>query len=724
MKKALFRVTALSLVLLANGGFALVACGGNDPIPPSTPVQLAPLSSANANVAQDMQPAPPPPAPVVNVPRADWNRIANELFMPIYWVEDKDKDGELDPSEVALVWGVDPSAKLDDYVSPQGAQAPRGSSGWGPKMSDAQAKIRARYKDGIDAKGLSQDEIKRRTAVAKELAQGRASVVLTDLTGASDEDKKLVRHVMNAAVTIERLYAKQEGTTELAAKIPADDTQGKSLFFRAQGPKCDAPLTKGDTMCSAVPGGVSGKISGLYPQEMLKDDKFCEKLTASKDKKLMDPFTVVRMGPPKTVTSKDTKATGMSDPAPTAVPYTTEYKDDMELVAKELEAAAGDITSPSEAALKAYLLADAKSFRTNDWVPADEAWAKMSATNSRWYLRIAPDETYKEPCSTKALFHVSFGKINQASLKYQQKLDPMKNDMEKAIADLAGPPYKANKVTFKLPDFMDVVLNAGDSRMERGATIGQSLPNFGPVANQHRGRTVAMTNFYTDADSLDTGETRAKALLCSETMALYTRDPEPLLFSTVLHEATHNLGPSAQYKVGGKIDREVFQGGLASMLEELKAQSGALYFIDWLSEKNEYDKTEAHKSHVGDLLWAFGHIADGMYDSDGHPEVYNQLSAIQLAVLMREGAVKWEEKPAANGSDKGCFNMDFAKMPAGVKTMLTIVAQIKGKGDKAGAEELKKQYVDVPADDKLRKTITERVLRQPKPSFYYSIKMD
>jgi hypothetical protein len=233
-----------------------------------------------------------------------------------------------------------------------------------------------------------------------------------------------------------------------------------------------------------------------------------------------------------------------------------------------------------------------------------------------------------------------------------------------------------------------------------------------------------MTNFYTDPDSLDAGESTSRALLCQETMALYTRDPEPLLFSTVLHEATHNLGPSHQYKVNGKIDREVFQGGLASMLEELKAQSGALYFIDWLSEKNQYDKTEAQKSHVRDILWGFGHISRGMYDSDGHPEAYSQLAAIQLGVLMKEGAVKWEDKVAANGSDKGCFQMDFAKMPAGVKTMMTIAAQIKGKGDKAGAEELKKQYVDVAADDKLRKTITERVLRQPKPSFYYSIKMD
>src|SRR5205085_2901493 len=145
-------------------------------------------------------------------------------------------------------------------------------------------------------------------------------------------------------------------------------------------------------------------------------------------------------------------------------------------------------------------------------------------------------------------------------------------------AELAGPPYKAREVSFKLPDFVDIALNAGDSRPERGATIGQSLPNFGPVANEGRGRTVAMTNFYTDADSIASSKTAAESLFCKDTMAKYTTDPQPLLVSTILHEAGHNLGPAHQYKANGKIDREAFGGDLASTLEELKAQTSALYF--------------------------------------------------------------------------------------------------------------------------------------------------
>ena len=164
----------------------------------------------------------------------------------------------------------------------------------------------------------------------------------------------------------------------------------------------------------------------------------------------------------------------------------------MEEVSSQLMAAAAAITDPAETPLKLYLATAAESFLSNDWQPADEAWARMNATNSKWYLRIAPDEVYEDPCSRKALFQVSFARINPDGLEWQKKLEPRKAEMEAALAKLAGPPYEARPVTFHLPDFIDIVLNAGEARNALGAAIGESLPNWGPVANEGRGRTVAM----------------------------------------------------------------------------------------------------------------------------------------------------------------------------------------------------------------------------------------
>ena len=78
-----------------------------------------------------------------------------------------------------------------------------------------------------------------------------------------------------------------------------------------------------------------------------------------------------------------------------------------------------------------------------------------------------------------------------------------------------------------------------------------------------------------------------------------------------------------------------------------------------------------------------------MYDEDKQPKNYSQLAAIQLGWLMKDGAVAWKaEETAANGKDKGCFALALDKFPAAVKSLMTEVAQIKGKGDKARAEKL------------------------------------
>jgi hypothetical protein len=667
----------------------LAGCEKSSPPQPTQVTSAAPAASASAA----------PAAPKLDkLTRAELNRAAPELALPLFWSEDKNHNGALDPDELAIYWGLDRSASIHDYVE---------KNAFTPKMADAYNSLVAHVK-GL-AGVLKPTEL-RRAAVRKELAQGRVTLVATDLSKAAPEEKQFVDRILKAAALIESLYAKQEGTAELASKVPADDPASKTLFFREQGPKCEAPLTANDKNCGALlPADMpNGQTCGMYPPDLMAKPKFCDEIL-KKDKALADPFTVV------TKVGAELKAQAYHEVWPT----------DVQAVAKELEGAAAALGA-REPALKEYLAAAAKAFVDDAWWPADEAWAKMDAKNSRYYLRIAPDEVYREPCSTKALYHVSFGLINQGSVKWQQKLDPLKTEMEGALAALAGPPYAAREVKFKIPDFVDIVLNAGDSRNAFGATIGQSLPNFGPVANGGRGRTVAMTNFYADPDSLATAKEQAQSLFCKDTMAKWTDDPEPQLMATVLHEAAHNLGPAHQYKANGKIDREAFGGPLASTLEELKAQTAALFFTEWLIDKKQITRDEADKAHVRDVFWAFGHISRGMYTADKHPNNYSQLAAIQVLALMKDGAMAWRpEELAANEKDKGCFAVNFTKMPASIKTLMTDVAQIKAKGDKARAEALIKDYVDVTGDKKkLHDLITERVTRAPKASFVYAVKLD
>jgi hypothetical protein len=688
-------LVSASSAVLAVVTLPLLAAACDKPVKP----EPSPVTSASA------------PGPTVQgqkldkVSRAEFNRLAAELAMPLFWIEDKNKDSALDPAELAVYWGLDHGATLKDFVV---------GGSFTPKMTQAYEKLTKQKAD--DGKG----DDPRKAAVKKELAQGRVTLVETDLSKADDADKRFAASMMKASELIETLYAKQQAVTDLAKMVPAADSASKTLFFRSQGPKCEAPLTQNDANCGALAAAdmPKTKLSGMYPPDLLATNaKFCDDLLKKKgpksefdNKGLTEPFTAVVKNDKGELVAK---------------PFHEVWPDETKAIASQLESAAGALGA-KEPALKEYLLAAAKSFGNDEWWSADEAWAKMDAKNSKYYLRIAPDEVYDEPCSTKALYHVSFGLINQGSVKWQQKLDPLKTEMENALAALAGPPYTARTVEFKIPDFVDIALNAGDSRKAFGATVGQSLPNFGPVANGGRGRTVAMTNFGGDPDSVASAKDQADSLFCKDTMAKWTNDPEPQLMSTVLHEAAHNLGPAHQYKANGKIDREAFGGPLASTLEELKAQTAALFYTEWLIDRKQITREEADKSHVRDLFWAFGHISRGMYGENHHPKNYSQLAAIQLGSLMKDGAVAWKaDETAANGKDKGCFSIELPKMAGAIKSLMTEVAQIKGKGDKARAEVLIKDYVDVAGDKKkLHDVISERITRAPKASFVYSMKLD
>jgi hypothetical protein len=647
-------------------------------------------------------PAPPPaPAPLDTsvVPRLQFNRAVVERGAPLFWIADENKNNALDPTELAVTWG---GGALDAWVK-DGA------------FTDQFRALYTSLGTAPATTGLAPDEAARRQAVLAELAQGRPTVLRTVLT--DPIDKAVVSHIEKAAQIVERIHARQNGVFGLDAQIPADDAASKAMFARNQGPICEAPKTEADPNCHALPSKAK-KVSGLYPASIQQNPKFCEVLEKRKDADaLLAQFVVVQHKPAGTSAGD----AAIDDLVP--VPYHVAYKDDAALVSAELLVAAKVLEGrPEEAAFKAYLEAAAKAFGDDSWFEADKAWKAMTATNSKWYLRIGPDEVYFEPCSRKAGFHVSFARINQESLAWQQKLDPVKKDMEAALAKFAGAPYKARDVGFELPDFIDIVLNAGDARSAHGATIGQSLPNWGPVA-ESGGRTVAMTNLYTDPDSEAAFMEQSASLLCQATMAKLDPAPRHGTLSTVLHEAAHNLGPAHEYKVKGKTDDQIFGGPLASTLEELKAQTAALYFAGWLVKKGLLPAEDADKAHIRDVTWAFGHIAQGMTTAAGKPKPYSQLAAIQMGWLLEKGTLKWNATAkAANGSDDGCFDIDLATWDASVDGLAKVVLGIKGRGDKALAEKTRDAYVkDGTPWATLRGTIQERWLRAPKASFVYAI---
>ena len=672
-------VFALPLLVAACSADRGVATAAKKPTPTATATPVV---------------APPTPKKTYDaLSREAFNRAALRLDLPIYWAGDPNQNHAVDPEEIATL--------LFYSSSPTWSE----NGAFNATFDDAYARMRESDRDPLLGAAVEPGELVRRKLVIEELDQGRPTLVRTDLRTSYDAEKNFVRKMLAVARSIDALYQHESGVDVLAGQLPKDDLASESLFRRNRGPQCQGPKTEKNPQCSAIPGAPKPKCDA-YPRELQKDGsaKFCEAIEKHADaKKLLGPFTVVREEKGKLV----------------AVSLSEAYPELMKQASIDLQAAADAVKDPSEAPLKAYLEAASKSFTTNDWLPSDEAWANMNAQNSKWYVRVAPDETYWEPCNHKAGFHVTFARINRDSIAWQDKLSPIKQEMEQALADLIGAPYKARKVDFHLPDFVDIVFNAGDDRTPFGATIGQSLPNWGPVADG-RGRTVAMSNLYTDPDSMHSRREQAASLLSKETLDVLADDPTLGLIGTILHEATHNLGPAHEYKVQGKIDEQVFGGALAATFEELKAQTGALWYVEMLRQKGIITGEMAQRTYVDSIVWAFGHISRGMYSESGQRKPYSQLAAIQIGFLMSEGAITFDAKTkAGNGLDEGAFTLHFDKLPAAIEKMMKVVGHLKAAGDRAGAEALAKKFVDggvVP-----KGLITERVLRQAKATFVYSI---
>jgi hypothetical protein len=659
---------------------ALTACG-----PSSTQVEPLPPETEGEPVAEVLESEP---RTYDDLERLRFNQVAVRLNLPLFWATDADGDGAIDPDEVRV---------LHFYTDEEVDWAD--GDGFTAGFDEA-------YDAIVAASREPEPEDARLAAIRQELESTAPTLIETDLSEMPAPHRAFARHMAAAADHLDALYAQQVGMTAMGGQV-AEDSGSRSLFRRNWGPRCRGSATESIPECSAIEGAPEQPVD-VYPAELQRQEDFCEALERRDDSAaLLGHFTVVREGE--------------EEGSLRAVPYHEAYAALIAPIVTELRAAADAIEADeSEGKLVAYLRAAAQAFTDDDWDPANEAWAAMNAQSSKWYVRVGPDEVYWDPCSQKAGFHLTLALIDPASLQWQEKLTPLQEDMERSLARLVRR-YRAREVSFHMPDFIQIVLNAGDDRDPFGATIGQSLPNWGPVAEEGRGRTVAMSNLYADPDSQARRREIASTLLTEEAMAMLGGGTDAGLMSTILHEATHNLGPTSATKVRRKTPAELFGGGLASMLEELKAQTGALFYVPMLVEKEVIDADAAQETYMDSIVWAFGHISRGMTTPSGQRKPYSQLAAVQVGFLMDEGVLSWDpEATAADGESQGAFSVDLSNMDEVVTELMKEVVRIKATGDRDAAEALAAKYV--PDDSPVpHETIRERYQRFPRTTFVYSV---
>lgn len=536
-------------------------------------------------------------------------------------------------------------------------------------------------------------ELQRRASVNRALSEGRTTKITADLSAYSPKEKKLVRHIQKVARLIDDLYMKQEGSYRYRADVKRRailDPNSDKLFRREMGPWATGTEGEKDPFANSLPGFPVKKVS-VFPEDLELTPEVLKQIEQDKD--LSSPWTVVVRGEGDTLK---------------AIPYHEYWQADMFEVAAELEKAARAVDGlPEHATLVIYLKAAAKAFRDGSWYDADRAWVAMSQTNSRFAIRVAPDETYWAPGNMKAGFQLWFAEIDRKTAKKaKDNLVPRLQQMESAIGGLL-PQYRARSVEGFPIDFIRILVRAGDHKSPYGATIGEKLPNFymSPDDNTYS-RMVVMTNYYHDPASEKDAVERRQLLLSARVLAGYNHNPEDTHVNTLMHEMTHSLGVSAESYIAknedgsdrvnkdgkGVTSFELLGGANSQVMEELKAQTGSLYWVGWQLEQRLITPEEASNLYTDAVLWAFGHIRRGL-GTLGEPKTYSQLAAIQIRKLMDAGAITYNAEEG-EGEHKGRFDLHFDKFHAASTDLFREVHRIQVMGDGEAATKLRQDILE------------------------------
>ena len=348
----------------------------------------------------------------------------------------------------------------------------------------------------------------------------------------------------------------------------------------------------------------------------------------------------------------------------------------------------GDHQSTEEAAFKAYLAAAAQG------LPHQRLGAGERGLGGDGRAELAsgtcasrPDEVYYEPCAWKAGFARQLRAHQPGLARVAEEARAGEGARWRRRSRRSpAPPYKARDGQVQAARLHRHRRSTPATRATRTAPPSASRCRTGARSPRSGGRTVAMTNLYTDPDSRQTlKRADGVALLHGDRCEGARPIPRPALMT---HGAARGR---AQPRPGARVQGEGQDATTRSSaarsprtLEELKAQTAALYFTEWLVEKKLLTPDEAERrARARRRLGLRPHLARHVRRRTARRKNYSQLASIQLGALRKAGALVWKaEEKAANGKDTGCFEIDLAKWrPAVDGAGEARCSGIKARGD-------------------------------------------
>jgi len=357
------------------------------------------------------------------------------------------------------------------------------------------------------------------------------------------------------------------------------------------------------------------------------------------------------------------------------VPYSTEYKTDLQQAGRLLREAAA---LTDNASLKKFLTTRAEAFTTNNYIESDIAWMDLDAPLDITY---GPYETYNDELfGFKAAFEAYINIRDDQETARLAFLGQHLQDIENNLPEDAQ--YRNPRLGALAPiRVVNQVFSAGDGN-HGVQTAAYNLPNEESVVQQKGSKRVMLKN-------IQEGKFKATLVPISKVVLppASQADLDFGLFFThiVAHELTHGLGPH-QIKLNGRETNPRLElKETYSAIEEAKADVTGLFALQFLMSQADESRSKApaplphgpeaeKRLYTTYLASSFRTLRFGLQDAHARG------MAVQFNHFM--------DKSAFIANADGTFAVDIPRMKEAVASLDHDLLTIEAIGDYNAAKAL------------------------------------
>ena len=525
----------------------------------------------------------------------------------------------------------------------------------------------------------SLEELKKRTDKEYLITKKFLDVDAPEYLALAEGDKKALKNLVKAAFFIQKINYQLDNKKNIAfyEYLREEILKGNEraeltrILFDAQHGMCS--IDRESTKINLAKGIEELPGKGLYPEDLSKEEfhkiliKMLKENKTEEVRKILNQRSVVLRHEDELV-AKD---------------YVDYFSEEFRLVAEKLEAAAETSTNK---AFNEYLRLQAIALRISDPMLdayADKKWAELQDTPLEFTITrenyademtgsVVENEELKKLLDENNIQALPKdflgGRVGIVNKEGTEALLKIKDFLPDLAANMPyNDEYEQNisqnsNVKQTMVD-VDIVVLAGDVGAYRaGITLAENLPNDDKlsltIGGGRRNVYHRQIRFISDREKL---QKRLDAVLDKEQHQYYLDEADH--WFTIGHENTHSLGPNKGTEALGKYK---------SIIEENKADMGALAFLDVLEEKGMYTHEQ-----VLQILVSFA--ADNFLKSKPTlSQAHRVRSVMQNKYFIENGAIEL--------TSDGKIHVNIDKMIPTAKKMLSEIVRIQIDGDFAKGE--------------------------------------